>query len=67
MEVANEIRVKSPDAIRAMKQLVVRGWSLPDSEALALEAKLQLGVMGKKNQLEAVMANLQKRAPNFDD
>ena len=67
LEAAAAIRVKSPDAIRAMKQLFNRSWRLADVEALALEAELQLGVMGKKNQLEAVMANMQKRAPEFDD
>jgi enoyl-CoA hydratase/carnithine racemase len=67
MEAATAIRVKSPDAIRAMKRLFNSAWRLTDAEALALEAELQLGVMGKKNQQEAVMANLQKRAPEFDD
>ena len=67
MEAAAAIRMKSPDAIRGMKQLFNTAWRLSDAEALAMEAKAQLGVMGKKNQLEAVMANLQKRAPNFDD
>ena len=67
MEAAAAIRTKSPDAIRGMKQLFNAAWRLSDAEALAMEAKVQLGVMGKKNQLEAVMANLQKRVPNFDD
>lgn len=67
IEAASEIRVKSPDAIRAIKRLTNNAWRMSDAEALALEAQLQLGVMGKKNQVEAVMANLQKRAPNFDD
>jgi enoyl-CoA hydratase/carnithine racemase len=66
-ETAAAICAKSPDAIRAMKRLFNSAWRLTDAEALALEAELQLGVMGKKNQLEAVMANLQKRAPEFDD
>ena len=42
-------------------------WRLSDPEALALEAQLQLAVLGKKNQLEAAAANLQKREPDFDD
>ncbi len=67
MEAAAAICMKSPDAIRGMKQLFNTAWRLPDAEALAMEAKAQLGVMGKKNQLEAVMANMQKRAPEFDD
>ena len=67
MEAAAGIAGRSPDAIRATKQLVNSAWRLADVDALALEAELQLGVMGKKNQLEAVMANVQKRAPDFDD
>lgn len=67
MEIAAMIRVKSPDAIRSVKRLVNTAWQLSDAEALALEAELQLGVLGKKNQHEAVMANLQNREPEFDD
>lgn len=67
MEMAATICVKSPDAIRSMKRLFNSAWHLSEPAALALEAELQLGVLGKKNQLEAVMANLQKRAPEFDD
>ena len=67
MEMAAAIRVKSPDAIRSIKRLVNTAWSMSEAEALALEAELQHGVLGKKNQLEAVMANMQKRAPEFDD
>jgi enoyl-CoA hydratase/carnithine racemase len=67
IETARAICVKSPDAIRSMKRLFNSAWRLSDSEALALEAELQLGVLGKKNQLEAVMANMQKRTPEFDD
>jgi enoyl-CoA hydratase/carnithine racemase len=67
MEMAAAIRVKSPDAIRAMKRLFNTAWRLSEAEALALEAELQSGVLGGKNQLEAAMANLQKRMPDFDD
>ena len=64
---ADEVSRKSPDAIRAMKRLANEAWRMADPEALALEAKLQLGVLGGKNQQEAVAANLQKRMPEFDD
>jgi len=40
---------------------------MSEKDALALEAKLQLGVLGKENQLEAVMANVEKREPVFRD
>ena len=67
LALADEVRNKSPDAIRAMKRLANAAWRLGDSEALALEARLQLGVLGRENQREAVAANLQKRVPEFDD
>lgn len=67
MAIAESIRVKSPDAVRSVKRLVNTAWQLSDAEALALEAELQLGVLGRKNQREAVMANLQKREPEFED
>ena len=36
-------------------------------EGLRLEAKLQRGLIGRANQIEAVRANLEKRPPRFDD
>ncbi len=65
MQAAQEYAQRSPDAIRAIKKLVRDGWNLPEAEALALEARLQLGVMGKPDQVEAVRANLEKREPDF--
>ena len=65
--VAEEIAVKSPSAIRAMKQLFGNGWDAPVADALALEARLQMGLLGSENQREAVLANIEKRAPNFSD
>jgi hypothetical protein len=50
-----------------MKRLFTKAWRMSDAEALALEAELQLGVIGRKNQLEAVMANVKKREPDFSD
>ncbi len=67
MDTARAICTKSPDAIRSMKRLFTKAWRMSDAEALALEAELQLGVIGRKNQLEAVMANVQKREPDFSD
>jgi hypothetical protein len=37
------------------------------AEGLKLEERLQLGLIGTPNQVEAVMANLQKREPKFQD
>jgi len=67
METAQAICKRSPDAIRGMKRLFNSAWQMPEAEALALEAELQLRLFGKQNQLEAVMANMEKRAPVFED
>ncbi|MDH3303791.1 MAG: crotonase/enoyl-CoA hydratase family protein [Gammaproteobacteria bacterium] len=66
-EFAQDCAARSPDAIRAIKQLVNEAWHLQEAESLALEAKLQLGIMGLPNQVEAVRANLEKRPPRFAD
>jgi len=67
LQTAAQICGKSPDAIRAMKSLFNAAWQLSEADALALEAKLQSGVIGQPNQLEAVMANVERRAPEFRD
>ena len=66
-ETAAGIAGRSPDAIRAMKRLFNEAWEMPTAESLRLEAELQTGVMGSENQREAVMANMEKRPPNFRD
>lgn len=58
---------RSPQAIRGIKQLVNKAWALSEDESLAMEAELQLGIMGSPNQVEAVRANLEKRSANFAD
>jgi enoyl-CoA hydratase/carnithine racemase len=65
--VARACAEKSPDAIRGIKRLVNEAWSVSETEALALEARIQLGLLGGKNQAEAVRANLEKRKPDFAD
>ena len=64
---AADCAARSPQAIRGIKRLVNEAWTLSEAESLALEAKLQLRVMGSSNQIEAVQANLQKREANFRD
>jgi hypothetical protein len=44
---------------------VETGWSLPPGEGLALEARLQLDIIGGPNQIEAVMAAMAGRPPRF--
>ena len=65
--IAHECAARSPDAIRGIKRLVNEAWHLSEADSLALEAELQLGVIGAPNQAEAVVANLEKRAPVFSD
>ncbi|MDH4047040.1 MAG: crotonase/enoyl-CoA hydratase family protein [Gammaproteobacteria bacterium] len=64
---AAEIAAKSPDAIRAIKELTSAGWAQPTADALRTEATLQLGLMGSPNQREAIAANMGDRKPVFRD
>ncbi len=64
---AETIASKSPHAIRAAKALYDQAPGLSPAESFALETELQLPLLGSKNQLEAVQANMQKRDPVFED
>lgn len=66
-ELADEIAGKSPDAIRAVKRLVNSSWHDAVETSLRREAELQLEVLATRNHTEAVMANLEKRPPKFED
>jgi len=66
-EFAQSCALQSPDAIRGIKALVNEAWHLPEGEALAMEARIQSGIIGAENQLEAVAAILGKRKPEFKD
>lgn len=66
-ELARDIAGKSPNAVRAAKQLFEAVPDLSVAQGLRLEEGLQRGLLGKPNQIEAVKANLEKRAPNFAD
>jgi len=63
-EVAREIAGKSPDAVRAAKRLLNR-LSVDPGPALMAESVEQQKLIGSSNQLEAVRANIEKRAPKF--
>jgi enoyl-CoA hydratase/carnithine racemase len=67
LEMAADIAAKSPDAMRAAKDLINRSWELEPAAALRLEAELQDRVLAGSNQKEAAHANLEKRSPRFDD
>lgn len=64
-EIAASIAGRSPDAIPAIKKLLNTALEGPEDAALKLEAGLQMSVLGGPNQVEAVAANLEKRAPQF--
>jgi enoyl-CoA hydratase/carnithine racemase len=67
MALAREIAQKSPDAIRAAKTLLNESGQMSLEDGLRLEERLQLGLIGSPNQIEAVQANMEKRAPRFKD
>jgi enoyl-CoA hydratase/carnithine racemase len=67
LALAHQIAAKSPDAIRAGKRLLNSAGVLSVADGLRLEETLQVSLIGKPNQLEAVQANMQKRAPQFRD
>lgn len=65
MELAGEIATKSPDAVRYGKRLFETTWHADARTGLELEASLQSKLIGSENQVEAIRANFEKRAPNF--
>ena len=67
LELAREIAGKSPDAVRAGKQLFETSWHADERTGLELESALQTALIGSPNQVEAVKANFEKRAPEFQD
>lgn len=65
--IATEIANRNPHAIRAAKRLQA-AMQDGDTNAILLEESVeQLAIMRTKNQMEAVMAGMQKRAPKFED
>jgi enoyl-CoA hydratase/carnithine racemase len=67
LALAAEIAGRSPDAIRAAKHLLDTSGVVDVASGLLLEEKLQRGLIGRPNQVEAVRANLEKRPPRFCD
>ena len=67
MDLASEIAGKSPDAVRAGKKLFEASWHADDRTGLELESSLQMKLIGSPNQIEAVKANFENRAPEFED
>ncbi len=66
-ELAAEIASRSPDAVRGAKRLFDEAWTGDAATTLALEAELQLGLIGSPNQLAAVTAGFAKEPAKFVD
>ena len=66
-ELAREIAGKSPNAVRAAKQLLNDAPLVDVAAGLKAEAGLQGSLIGRPNQVEAVRANMAKRDPAFAD
>ncbi len=66
-ELAAEIAQRSPDAVRAAKRLYDESWTGDAQRTLALEAELQMGLIGSPNQLAAVAAGFSSEPAEFVD
>jgi enoyl-CoA hydratase/carnithine racemase len=67
LELAHDIAGRSPDAIRAAKRLLNNAAKVSLAEGFAAE-RAEIGrLIGSANQVEAVMAGFEKRAPRFAD
>jgi len=62
---ARVIASHSPDAVRAAKQLLNASGLVSLEEGLANEFRASANLMGGTNQIEAVVARLEKRPPKF--
>jgi enoyl-CoA hydratase/carnithine racemase len=62
---AGDIAARSPDTVAAGKKLLEESWHGPSEAGLKLESTLQQSLIGSPNQLEAVMANFEKRKATF--
>jgi enoyl-CoA hydratase/carnithine racemase len=67
MAMAREIAGRSPGAVRGAKALFNRMFVEGAAEQFAMERQLIHEQIGSPNQVEAIMANMEKRAPNFVD
>lgn len=64
---AAEIAGKNPEAIRAAKRLIDVAETADQATVLVEESREQVALIGKPNQMEAIAAQMQKRAPQFTD
>ena len=66
-ELAAEVAGRSPHAVRAAKRLYEESWTGEAQRTLALEAELQMSLIGTPNQLAAVAAGFTKEPAEFED
>jgi enoyl-CoA hydratase/carnithine racemase len=66
-ELAEQIAARSPDAVRRAKRLYESAWTGEAGQTLALEAQLQLELIGSPNQLAAVTAGFSREPAEFID
>lgn len=67
MALAREIAGRNPDAVRASKRLYNLAADADAATVLRAESTEQIALMRSPNQVEAVRANMEKRAPVFSD
>jgi hypothetical protein len=65
MALARSIAGRNPHAVRAAKRLA--NLECDAAATLLAESREQAALLRTPNQIEAVMANMQKRAPDFAD
>ncbi len=64
---AKQIAARNPEAVRGSKKLFNLQPDLDSAAILQAESDVQLGVIRRPNQIEQVMANMEKRAAVFVD
>lgn len=67
LAIARQIANKNPHAIRAAKRLQAAMWERETDAILMEESLEQHALMRSRNQVEAVMAEMERRKPRFED
>lgn len=67
LQTAELIAQQNPHAVRAAKRIIDGAYYKSQAEGLLHESQEQDQILGSPNQIEAVMAQLEKRAPKFKD
>ena len=65
LQLARDIAGKNPDAVRAAKRLLNAAQRDSAAELLLMESREQTSLIGSPNQVEAVKANMERRAAKF--